>query len=172
MEELYSDSASFGRFMSVVGLVIGSVVSIGLVGAGIFVLTKKNPNTKSAMAVVDSATCVPSSSPGTFNCTLEVTFPLTGSGSGMFDDLYVHTTISTSDSKVMYIKGQKIEVWYDPNNPTQNVLTFEPNFKFMGWLLILAGAAVVGIAGFWYWVTRKYKFAATVFGIGAGAKLI
>jgi hypothetical protein len=158
-EELYTGGSSFGKFMALISAVVASVISLGLLAFGIYVLVKKDPHTASANALVKTATCMATPS-GEYECYLGVLF---------YPDRVSTPVIAniTFSSRVAYVEGQHLTIYYDPSNPT-SISIKKMNPKILGWGSIVAAVVISASAWFWYWVVYHYKFAAAAYGFGQG----
>lgn len=168
-EELYSDTASFGRFWALLGAIMGTLTFIALTIVGIYILTKKDdriPINVSIKSINGSTNTCPKTSdnPITYACTITLN-PYTYNNIN-----YPSKDVSYSGSALYYV-GQNITAYLDKNDPSIISLDKNPP-KWLGWVLIGIGLVAVISGWFWYWASRKWKFLAAAQGVGGAIDIV
>lgn len=152
--EIYSGAAGFGQFWSFIQATIGSLISIGLVIAGIYVLYHKSHMKKVIGKSVQPSNCTTQKTEqGPIQmCMTEVSYVVDGK---------TYTRLFSGNTEYAKI-GMNIIVYYNPSNPIDAEI--ETIQSWVGWMLI--GFALLITVGSWAWVwlTRKYKFVAAASG--------
>ena len=163
--EIYSGAASFGRGMAIFGAVMSTLIGIGMVIGGIYILLHKD---KSKHVLATVVGCSIDGASGKDCCTSFVDY----NGFRQYDcNLRLNYTVNGKEynnplyisSQRGYVSGDFLKISYDEKNP--NSIKADVGYPyFLGWVLI--GLAVLVIAGswFWVWLTGRYKFAAAVGG--------
>lgn len=164
-QEVYEDVASFGRLMALLGLIFGIVLGIGLIIASIVLYMKKSKYTKKVTANVKSSTCTNYSNNNNlnYNCTLNVTYTTS-------DNKQIEKIIYT-DSNINYIVGSTIELVYNPDDPSDIIIGNQLPNKMISLFLLIIGIFVIGGSWLWYWISRKSKFGASVYGVSSAVNL-
>lgn len=152
--EIYSGAAGFGQFWSFIKAVVASLIAVGLVIAGVYILYHKShlkqvigKNLKPSVCTTQTTKQGPIQM-----CNTEVSYIVDGK-------VYKRSFSGNTE----YAKpGMDVTVYYNPANPSDAEI--EPIPSWMGWMLI--GFAVLLVVGSWAWVwlTRKYKFVAAATG--------
>lgn len=157
-QEIYSGAASFGRGYAIFSAIMATVISLILIGVGIWLLFQKDPDTKSVQAKVDDAQCtfVPASknSSSSWSCLVTVTYEVDGKK---------YTNKLTSDGQTQYQKGQIITIHYNPQDPQQSELT-PIRYKLFGGVTLGIGLFIILASWGTVWLTRRYKAFAAVEG--------
>lgn len=161
-EEIYSGTASFGRFWALFGAITGTIVGIILIIIGIFILAHKDTLVKVQGIITTingdntkSASC-PMGLNNMFSCSVTVSYTYNGQS-------YNQQTIYT-DSESIYV-GKQITVRIDPANPSVPNLSQDVP-KWLGGLLIGIAILMIASGWFWYWASRKWKMVAAAEGAG------
>ena len=165
VNDIYSGASDFGRFWAIFGAIIATIVGIMFAMFGIYVLVKKS-NLKQADGIVvssDPPSCgVGQGNPPVYSCNITVSYTV--------NNMKFQEIIWYSGSK-LYSNGQSISVYYEPSNPKQASLT-GPVPHYVGVILIIVGILVVVFSWFIVWITRRYKFASAMVGVGGGISLM
>lgn len=166
-EEIYDGAASFGIFMSLIGLIIGSIIGICLIAGGIYFCMKKNVYTSNTIATVKSISCHDVTSTDGRNqvqtnniCNMTITYE-------------VNNKIITNqlNTNIHYSVNDTFTILYNPSNPNE-IAEFISNWKILGGVLIGFGIFIIGGVILQYYIVRRYKFAAAAAGVGDGLGMI
>jgi TM2 domain-containing membrane protein YozV len=161
MDDIYTDSASYGRFVAWIGVILGTLVSIALIIVAIWLMTKKEKHNAEVVAVVEEAKCqqVSSGSGKSYSsrpeCLVQFKYNIT--------DIPYKSTINTTDK--YYFAGSKIPIRYDPTNPID--VTTMLKHKTIGIILLCIGIVLLIVSWLTWYITRRFKFAAAASGIGS-----
>lgn len=177
-ETVYDGAATVGRAQALLQAVILTLVGIGVIVLGSYLLLSKPKRTYSINdAVLSKMTCpnVPTTSESTEtvvtnigqSCSYEVTYTY-------LDKSYTSSVSATLQYKVS--NNDKVTIWIDPNNPIDLQFVADQNLKIPGIACIGLGSFL--IIGFWmyYFVMKKSKVLAAVSGtavtVNAGANIV
>ena len=158
-EKIYDDAASFGLFMSLIGMIVGCLAGIALFIGGVFVFLKKTKLTKSTTARVESTYChqvttTHNNESSTKNvCDLSISYVVQEEAHKNHVQESLH-----------YRNGDSINIFYNPANP-MDISTVIPNYKVGGGIMMGFGLVVVFFAIGQYWLSKRFKFAAAASGI-------
>lgn len=158
INNLYQDSASFGKSYAVVSAIIVSLLALISFVIGMVELFKKNTHDKSIVATVLSATCTqnPSSQPIDYDCNLVLQYTVDGK--------QYKTPLEIAYSNISYKINDSIKILYNSSDPTDIVPGDTINPKTLGWILIIVGVVVLAMAWLTVYLTRKSKFFAAAAG--------
>lgn len=172
-DDLYDGSAAFGRFMSWIGLIIGSIVGIGLIVLGVYLVVTKERHSKSVSATITTADCnTASESSCTKNGSDEVceTRPVTNCNLTvryLVDQEQYTSKMAVRDYTTTHLQpGETYKLWYNENEP-KDVSRDESTRKVVGWILLGFGSVILFIAIVSFYVTQRFKFAAAATGVGS-----
>ena len=161
LSEVYDGAATFGQFMALLALIVGSIVSSILLLVSLYLLTRTSNYKSTSATVVSVTSCsnVSSSSSSSYENNKElvqcqVAFKYT------VDSKEYTNTITTGPQNV----GSTVTLRYDvknPNNVTNNLISK----GILGWILF--GFAILIIAGVSlnYYIAQRFKFAAAGNGV-------
>ena len=160
-EEIYSDTASFGRIMAIVGAVIATIIGIGMIIGGIIALHHITSLTAQIQGEVINKNFSPCSATAEnnivkYNCILNVKYTVNGKD-------YTQT-LTTTNSNLNYNTGDSILIYYDPKNPSNSGLTSDTT-KTLGYILLIAAPFVILLPWVWVYITKKSKIAAAAGGV-------
>ena len=167
-DQLYSGAAEVGKIRTTISLVIAFIIGIILVIAGIGFLLKKNVYTFKVSALIDSANCLQIASTK-YNCELKISYTYKGERYPTAETTFF--SINTT-SDYPYVKGNLIDIFIDPNNPSDHSFESLQTDRLAGWLCIGFAVVIVGMAYLMRWLSQRYKFFAAAEGIGLGANII
>ena len=159
--EIYSGAAGFGRIYAWISAIIGTLIAIGMIIGGVYIIQHKS-HLKSVDGIVTKASYDCSTKTNDKNTTTTCKFDV----SYTVDKSY-NKTFSSTDT---FSKDDKITIWYDPNHP--DIGEFNPPDKWIGWLLIGIAFLIVFSVWFWVWLTKRSKFAAAAGGASAVINMI
>jgi len=157
--QIYDGAASFGRFMSIVSLVIGSIIAIVLLVIGFYLLFTKTKYTGETDGKVTSVNCSTQAGKGS-SCSAVVEYTV--------KNITYKTTLNTSGS--LY-EGQIFKMVYIPEEPAKAQVKGISR-KVIGGILIGVAVFVFGLAFLHYYIVNRFKFAAAASGVGTGVEMI
>lgn len=159
LSEVYDGAATFGQFMALLALIVGSIVSSILLLVSLYLLTRTSNYKSTSATVVSVTSCSNVSSSSSYENNKEliqcqVAFKYT------VDSKEYTNTITTGPQNV----GSTVTLRYDvknPNNVTNNLISK----GILGWILF--GFAILIIAGVSlnYYIAQRFKFAAAGNGV-------
>jgi len=160
-EEIYSDSASFGRIMTYIYSVILTGISLLLIYVGVKILKTPQTYTGKTSAKVNTVDCtknIVNSSNGsstTYNCSISVTYKVND----------VDYTTSLQDASSYEIKtGDSVNIEYNPTNPADSRIS-QISSKTLGWGAIILGVIILLGTIVHVYLVRRYKFFAAGTGV-------
>lgn len=161
-KEIYDTSASFGKMMALISAVTTTIIGIILISIGIYLLSRKNIYTGKTKGTASNVNCNEDkfSQPPSILCIYTVTYKV--------NDKIYKKKVQTNHSVA---EGEEITIEYDPSNPT-NMHAFPSNTKLAGVLMISISTFIIGFSWLWFWITRKYKFAAATQGVSTGVGML
>jgi len=159
-DQLYSGAAEVGKIRTTIGLIIAVII-------GISFLLKKNVYTFKVSALIDSANCVQIASTR-YTCDLKISYTYKGDRYPIEPAFF---SINTS-SNFPYAKGDLVDVFIDPNNPSDHSLESLQIDRIAGWLCVGFAVGIIGIAYLMRWLSQRYKFFAAAQGIEFGVDII
>lgn len=159
LSEVYDGAATFGQFMALLALIVGSIVSSILLLVSLYLLTRTSNYKSTSATVVSVTSCSNVSSSSSYENNKEliqcqVAFKYT------VDSKEYTNTITTGPQNV----GSTVTLRYDvknPNNVTNNLISK----GILGWIFF--GFAILIIAGVSlnYYIAQRFKFAAAGNGV-------
>ena len=153
LKTVYDDTASVGRIMSWVNLVVGFFIGFILIVIGIVVLRNKSPTYDGKVnAKITKVECTGSGNNS--SCTLTVTYDVNGKS----------YTVNTLKNGV-YNVGQTINIKYNSSNP-QDITTDAMSNTAIGWILIGVGIIIIISVSVWTYIVQKNKTIAAASGVG------
>jgi hypothetical protein len=157
-EEIYSGTADFGKAMSLISAVIGTIISIGLIIGGIYLITKKNVYTGKTSGKVIEAHC--SEQNNITTCHIRVSYTVDNK-----------EYIISKDTNNWINLGDTVDVEYNPLDPS-NAEVQHMNPRLAG-IILLSIAVFLLVAG-WLsvYLTRRYKAFAAISGVSSGINLL
>jgi hypothetical protein len=153
-ERAYDASAAFGTFMTFVQAIVGTLISLLMIGIGIAMLRIKESYTGKTEAKITAAKCKRESSNST-TCVISYEYTVDGKK-------YTTSGYTAYDT---YSVGDKKTILYDTNNPENNKFDKAP-WTTVGWVLIAIGIFILIGVWFWFYVVRRFKVAAAASGVG------
>lgn len=170
---IYEDAASVGRFRTLIGFIIASVIGLILFIFGVYrmmygkkyeevsaVITKVGSCQTSTTTSTNSQHATTTSSSTT--CLLDVKYT--------FNKIeYTATALTmTQDMNNLFAVGHSVSIYIDPTSP--EVAHASPEIS--GSVFIIIGLIVVGIGYLSYWLSNRYKFFAAAEGAGLAADVL
>lgn len=158
-DQIYTGAASLGMLKANIIRIGGTIIGVILLCMGIWIWTKKEKYSATIQGKVIDAQCPPVVKDQIQECLLKIEY-------------IVNEKTYTFESKKVgyYAKDYGIEVRYDPTNPEQ--ATLDSSYKTTGMILTGVGLFLI-VAGWIYWyVVKRYKFAAAASGVSVGWNII
>ena len=157
-DKIYEGTAELGRIRSVIGLVCGIIIGLLLFSGGAYMLSTDQSNLVDTAALIKKATCssyyVPKDNKNMYNCNLDIEYTV--------ESKVYNSTISASGSSP-YVEGRNIEVTYEKTKP-EVVQPAVLRNKWIGIGSLSFGCIIICCAAVTYYVTKKSKIAAAVYG--------
>ena len=154
--EIYSDTASFGRIWAIISAITGTLFGIFFIMVGIYVIQHKSHLKSTKGDVEKESDCNTTIYNGNqyTQCSTTVSYKLN-------DKEYQNKIVNTGSTK--FTQGtNNITLWYSPTDPEKP--EYSPAPTWIGWIIILIALLVIFGAWFWVWLTHKYKMAAAAEG--------
>lgn len=158
-DEIYSGASSFGLVYSLIGAIIGTIVSVIMIIGGIYMLFKK-VNTVPVSAKIVGVNCVQGQN-DIRNCNINVTYTY----NNKVENKYIQYS-----GNVIYTNNQELTVYVNKDNDSE-VYIEQPSPKTIGSMLITFGLFILIGVWIWYWLTKKYKFLAAAQGVSGAYNL-
>ena len=164
-DQIYSGVATFGVVMSDIKAVVGSIIGLIMIIAGISFIVKKSFRTNTVDGTVKTSNCseVIENNNITYSCDIGIEFTINGKTQ----------TKSFKDSKSYkkYEVNDTVTLWYDPNNNT-NIDIMSDNLHGIGWGLLILGIVIIMFSILWAYLANKYKPVAAAEGIFSGVNML
>lgn len=180
-DDIYSGSASFGRIMSIIKAVIGTLVGIAMIIGGIFLVRSRTKYSESTTAKIlntdtDKVDCVRtgdqtgnSNDNDMWNCSnIKLSWTVGGKN---YDNKNSPMSYTGSTNLEGYKNGASVNIYYDPSNPRDITIQRLPTHIF-GWILLGLGILILISGWLWVLITQKSNFAAATSGVATTAGLI
>jgi uncharacterized protein YxeA len=169
-DDIYSGAAEYGRFNALIGVIFGTIIGIILIVIGTIMLVKHEEPLQQIMGTIKNSDnqCKNLVDKNNDNdpfiqCYVEVSYIINGKT--------YNITGFTNDKKT-YKKDDKIPIYYKPSSPEKGQLTTELSGHIIGLILLVFGLFTAGGSWLWYYVTKKYQFAAAAGGVAGAYDLI
>jgi hypothetical protein len=158
MNTIYSGLATFGQITSILRAVLVTLVALGLIGYGIYILWVNwdYSEDKNGMVLEDS-NCTIQNGQQFQECSTKFTFSANGKSYTL-----------TQSTLLSYKKGDKITVFYKESDPQDSAkVDFWP--KNVAYILFGTGSVLLVLSWGWVYLVDRFKpLAAVTGGIGAG----
>lgn len=157
LSEVYDGAATFGQFMALLALIVGSIVSFILLLVSLYLLTRTSnyiSTTATVMSVTNCSNVSSSSEKGKDIIQCQVALKYT------VDSKEYTNTITTGPQNV----GSTVTVRYDvknPNNVTNNLISK----GILGWILFGVALFILAGVSLNYYIAQRFKFAAAGNGV-------
>jgi TM2 domain-containing membrane protein YozV len=167
--EIYSGAAELGKFKTTIGLFFGIFFGIVLLIIGIVLLknSDQNKHTQQVSAnIVKLISCNPYSNNNQLNysCNFNISYEFNNKAYLPPNTIYVNTTRT-------YNVGDSIDIYIDPNNPSDYSQESKKQDIFVGYFIIGISLIVsIGSIVSW-WLSQKYKLFAAYEGASVGLQL-
>jgi hypothetical protein len=166
-KEIYDDAGEFGKIMSIIGVIVGTLLGAVLIFGGAMAVRSKSVLTETVVGKITndpSCSVIKESDGGDHvNCIdIEIEYEIDGE---------TYQIVETSSGINTYIKDEDVTLYYDPTDPSGARLQSD-NVHAIGWVLISVGVIILILAWSWYFITRASKFASVVGGAGATAQIL
>lgn len=155
---IYDGAAEYGRFMAIIGLIIGCLIATIMIVGGVVLLFKKNKYTQIISGDITKSQC--NNINNSISCSLSAQY-IVGDESNQ-----KYTIDNTMNGKTYYNVGDKINIYYDPNNPGLSSTNKPISFVLIGSILIIIALLIICGVSLNYYIVNRYKFAAAATGVG------
>jgi len=154
--EIYSDTASFGKIWAIISAIMGTLFGIFFIIIGIYIILHKSHLKSTKGDVVKDSDCNTTIDNGNqyTQCSTTVNYNINGKE-------YTNKIVNTGSTTFTQGKNN-ITIWYSPTDPEKP--EYKPAPTWIGWIIILVALLVIFGSWFWVWLTRKYKMAAAAEG--------
>lgn len=152
----YTGLATYGRVRAVMGFVGALLIGGIFIVFGMWVALSKDNRTSTAVATASSASCNTSMNPP--ECFVTLQFRTTDGK---------NVVAYTSTGSKMYTGGERCEVRYDPDNPSD--IQIGESKKWLGWVFVGVGLVLIMLGSLSLYFSMKYKEVAA---IGGGVSLV
>jgi hypothetical protein len=172
--DVYDGVAEYGKFSSMLGAVISSVLGLVMFGFGIYLLSKKRILTsrvEGKIVSIQNGKCefiqgtydqnTKRTTTSKWNCTITVSYTVNGIPYSQRD-----TTETSSKHQV----GDSVVVYYSPSKPSVSSVVSD-DYRIIGSALTCVSMCIVIGAWVWVWVTQRYKVAAAASGASSISSL-
>ena len=148
-------AAGYEVVKSGIGAVVSTILAIILIAIAIYLFTRKNNMTATTTATITNSVCnsTVNAKSSQINCQLSLSYTVGGQN--------YTTNLNTSGTN--YVKGQTIQVQYDPSNP-HNVQIPSIGGKSLGIILLIIGVVILALSWGYFYLVRKNKSFAAVTG--------
>jgi len=166
-DEIYSGAASFGIAWALIGAIFATIIGIGMIVGGIYILIHKDK-------LIDIQATITQINGGSGPCSKITDNPIQYSCSITLEYKYngiTYTGVQNYTGNANYYIGEVITIRINPNNPNDISLN-NPIPKWIGWILIVFALLIIIGSWFWYWASRKWKFVAAAEGVGGALNII
>ena len=155
VNDIYSGAATFGHFWAYIQAFFSTLVMIGLIIFGIYILWT-NAHLTTVIGTITRAnyncTTTQNQNNKITTCYVDVTYTINGK---QYQQSYSTAT--------QYTVGATVTVYYNPTDPKDSSISQIPNW--MAWLAI-GGGIFIGISSWiWVWLTGRYKFLGAAAGV-------
>jgi hypothetical protein len=172
-DEIYSGAASFGKLRAIIGVIFGTIISIGLIIGGILAIIHKIKFTSKTTGIsIDSKgqpvpvnTCSSNNDKDnniTYQCNFKVEYTI---GSDKY-----YKTFNTSKN-TNYSGQTNIVIYYDKKDPS-NVALDQDDYHIIGYFLLGIGIFTLLASWIGLWIVYKYKFAAAASGAAGAIQMV
>lgn len=161
-EDVYDGAAAFGRFMALLSLIGGTLISLLLIGIGIYLLVSKDKYSGSTTANIKEANCqrIADSKSVRYECLLKLSYSVDGKA---YEREY-------GTHSGFYAPNTTLNIRYDPSNP--NDITVGMRKKTIAIIILCIGVFVLIMAWVWWWIVNTFKFAAAAQGVGSAYDIV
>ena len=164
-DDIYTGVSTFGVIMSDIKAIIGSIIGLIAIIAGIILIVKKSTRTSTVDGIVIDSICdeVINNSNTHYKCGIDIEYTINNKTTTKnFKDL---------NSNQFYQLGDTVTLWYDPNDVT-NIDILSDNLHVFGWGLLIFGVCIIFFSILWAYLANKYKPVAAAEGVLSGINLI
>ena len=153
MNDAYDATATVGRIMSWINLVVGIIIGIIFIIVGIVILRNKTPSyDSSTIATITAVSC--SGSGNNSSCTLTISYTVN-------DKTITNNIIQNG----VYNVDQTLKIKYNSANP-QEISTDTISNTAFGWIIIVIGILIIIGVCIWTYVVQINKTIAAASGVG------
>jgi hypothetical protein len=165
-DRLYNDAASLGRLRALIGLVVGSIIAVVIFMVGVSKMMSTNKHSAGIQAKITQLTGCSNTSPKTpvYQCTVALTYIVNG--------VTYNVPSFKASSAAPLVVNDPIMIYYDPANPTDISSDSLDGDKKLGMILMGVAFLIVGMAYFFWWLSKRYAFFAAAEGVGLAGQAL
>ncbi len=159
--EVYENSSSLGRVISLISLIVGIIIAIILfICAFSYQATPDKPST-TATIITSSCTTVLNNNKTEYSCVLNLKYIVNNKE---------YNNIITTQSNTYYNQNTTIDINYELDNPNKIYIKSLDNMT-MSSISCVIGIVIIFGAAVNYYLTSNYKFYAAGQGVASSFKL-
>jgi hypothetical protein len=174
-ETVLETTGEVGKIYGYIGVCSSVVITICLCICGIYMVATPDElkNYIKINATIVDATCDvttqqsnnrgTTTTTNTYNCNLACVYTVNNQ---------TYTTPLTISSQTRYMKDSKIDILYDPNDPSKIVQVPSISKNNLGWILVVCGLVLLLITVGYYFLTKKSSAFNKLQGISGIASVI
>jgi len=149
---VYSGAATFGRIISVIAVVIGTLTGLILIPYGIYMIVHKEKLTSTTVGeITGDPMCNPSDPGGNnkivYDCSFTVDYKI--------DNTNYSIDVNTSTG-FKYSNGSSITVYYNPKDPSAGAIKSDSS-HVAGIIILAVGIIIPLISWLWWYFAKKNK---------------
>ena len=152
LDTVYSGVATFGIIYSTISAIVATLIAVGLLIFGIYVLYNNFHLTQVDGVADDASVCTGGGPNGAESCTTLITYVVAGK-----------TYAGSFNGYTTYPKGATVPVFYNPSNPNDSEIERFP--MWAGWAMIVGAVFVAVLPWVWVYFARAYKPFAALTGV-------
>jgi hypothetical protein len=159
--EIYEDTSSLGRVISLISLIVGIIIAIILfICAFSF---QKTPDKPFTTATILSSTCtsVINNNNTEYSCILNLKYTI---------DNVEYTNYITTQSNIYYNKNASIDITYEVGYPNKIYIKSLDNTT-ISYISCVVGIVIILASSINYYLTSRYKFYAAGTGVASTVNL-
>ena len=159
--EIYEDTSSLGRVISLISLIVGIIIAIVLfICAFSFQKTPDKPFT-TATILSSSCTNVINNNKTEYSCILNLKYTVNNKE---------YTNFITTQSNTYYNQNAPIDITYETDNPNKIYIKSLDNTT-ISYISCGVGIVIILASGINYYLTSRYKFYAAGSGVASTVNL-
>ena len=161
VSEIYEDTSSLGRVISLISLIVGIIIAIVL-----FICAfnyQKTPNKPFTTATILSSSCtnVINNNKTEYSCILNLKYTINN---------VVYTNYITTQTNTYYNKNAPIDITYELDNPNK-IYIKSLNNTTISYISCVVGIVIILASAINYYLTFHYKFYAAGTGVASTVNL-
>lgn len=187
-QEIYNGVSSFGAVMSDIKAIMATIFGLIMIAIGIVMIIHKTRLKGPVQGVIKNiddnfgnidnictltGANVEDNKADTFNynCNFKVVYKNPIDGKEYSQNFMNQVDTRNLNQSPKYILNASINVWYDPNNPSDFYL-FSDDTNAAGWILLVVGIITIIVGWVWSYFANKYKIIGAVEGVSSGIDIV